>query len=173
MYSRVFFGDCRAGWINDITLGWGCSPRFKWKGEQNNIKDSLLKSRLTTTSWTLEIDLNMKEIVFFIPHGRRWHWGRPYFDCVDGRRQQVIHELQALAGFVRKHQRKIGLDWMEAMLKGKSFGNYWKHSPAWGWWSVFHFVAYVLLECGLIVGSWGPNSLFCQEEHTRSIHSCC
>ena len=56
MYSRVFFGDCRAGWINDITLGWGCSPRFKWKGEQNNIKDSLLKSRLTTTSWPLEIE---------------------------------------------------------------------------------------------------------------------
>ena len=47
MYSRVFLGDCRAGWINDIALGWGCSsPRFKWKGEQNNIKDSLLKSRL-------------------------------------------------------------------------------------------------------------------------------
>ena len=103
-------------------------------------------------------------MMFFIPHGRRWRWGRPYFDCVDGRRQQVIHELQALAGFVRKHQRMIGLDWKEAMLKGKSFGNYWKHSPARGWWSVFHFVAYVMLECGLIVGSWRPNSLFCKEQ---------
>ena len=26
MYPNVFFGDCRAPWINDITLGWGVVP---------------------------------------------------------------------------------------------------------------------------------------------------
>ena len=44
MYPNVFFGDCRAPWINDITLGWAVVPLFNGNGTRLLVKKFNIKT---------------------------------------------------------------------------------------------------------------------------------
>ena len=44
MYPNAFFGDCRAPWINDITLGGAVVPLFNGNGTRLLLKKFNIKT---------------------------------------------------------------------------------------------------------------------------------